>query len=443
MHFVNIERKSMRKELNQFAVPLVMKNSFQLVIEFGLAVMTGHISLAAIAVTGTIDGLVYTIIGFLGSGTISYTIYASRIREKDSREARELFKSLLLLNSLLGVSGTVLLLAFAEVLMSRLYQYDGALLRLACSYCRVSSWNVVLTVIGFALTNQLKVRKQTKGILHAGLFSGVCQLILTLLFAELVFTGESRVLGIALASMLSECLVVGYYVWLLRKDFLSLKGISASRWTFLLRKSSLLFLQELLEGSLFQVLITAALARMGNLIFSAYQVCLTLTNLFLSPMFMYCNGLLVLLGEKIGLGEIKRIHSLPIVTLQILLTIFVGLAAPAWLLRQQLLQLITDIPEVSQLAVRIFGSVILVESTRLFYEIAKYSLQSTGAEGQALAITSLSNGAAWLFIMLLPNQFSVILFIVSASNLFSAVAFYHHYLKRCKSITTCSRILKG
>ena len=64
MHFVNIERKSMRKELSQFAVPLVMKNSFK-VIEFGLAVMTGHISLAAIAVTGTIDGLVYTIIGFL------------------------------------------------------------------------------------------------------------------------------------------------------------------------------------------------------------------------------------------------------------------------------------------------------------------------------------------------------------------------------------------
>ena len=89
-------------------------------------------------------------------------------------------------------------------------------------------------------------------------------------------------------------------------------------------------------------------------------------------MFMYCNGLLVLLGEKIGLEEIKRIRSLPIVTLQILLTIFVGLTAPAWVLRQQLLQLITDIP-VSQLKRVEFSGVYSAEKSALFYE-HKHSL---------------------------------------------------------------------
>lgn len=151
----------------------MLKNLLQVLIELGLGMISGHISLAAIAATGTIDGLLYALIGFLGSGTVSYTIYAARIVDKQTREAKELFKSLVGLNGALGIGCTVILLLFAREIMAGVYHFDGQLLALTVDYCRVSSWNVLLTLLSFALTNQMKVRKQTQGILQASFFAGL------------------------------------------------------------------------------------------------------------------------------------------------------------------------------------------------------------------------------------------------------------------------------
>ncbi|MFZ8765811.1 MATE family efflux transporter [Enterococcus diestrammenae] len=427
-------KRKIYRELNAFAAPLVLKNLLQVLIELGLGMISGHISLAAIAATGTIDGLLYALIGFLGSGTVSYTIYAARIVDKQSREAKELFKSLVGLNGALGIGCTVILLLFAREIMAGIYHFDGQLLALTVDYCRVSSWNVLLTLLSFALTNQMKVRKQTQGILQASFFGGLGQLALTGLFAGLVFTGENRVLGVALGGVLSEVFVFMYYAWLLRQDLGQLKGVSACRWTFLLRKSGVLFLQELVEGSLFQVLVTAALARTGSLLFAAYQICLRLTEVFLAPLFMYCNGLMVLLGEKLGLGERESLRQLPRITLQMVLSLFFAMALPGWLFREQLLGLITNLPAVSAKGGSLLGLVILTEASRPFYEISKYSLQTVGGEKQALKITGVINSGALLAIWLMPTRLPLILLSVMASQLLCAGSFYFEFRKACADL---------
>ncbi|WP_161900114.1 MATE family efflux transporter [Candidatus Enterococcus leclercqii] len=216
----------------------------------------------------------------------------------------------------------------------------------------------------------------------------------------------------------------------MRDELAALRGIRGEQWLFLLKKSGILFLQELLEGSVFQVLLTAALVRLGGLIFAAYQVCRTLTEIFLAPMFMYCSGLLVLIGEKIGKRELDEARQLPKITLQLIIGIYGILAICSWFWQKSLISLVTDIPQVAQTAVSVLGVVILCESTRPFYEVHKYSLQALSGEEVALKITACVNGLVLLLLWLLPNRLEVILLLAAAGNLGAAGAFQLSFKRR-------------
>ncbi|WP_161900115.1 MATE family efflux transporter [Candidatus Enterococcus leclercqii] len=190
------QNRNLRNELNTFSLPLVGKNIVQLIVEFWLAVVSGHISANAIAVIGTVDGLLYSLIGILGSGTVSYMIYASRVEDKHSPAARTLFKSLLLLNLGLGVLLVSLGLLFSGVILKGIYRFDGELLELGNRYMRISSWHILLTLCVFSLSNQLKVVKKTGAVFRAGVFSSGVQLALTWLLAVQLLTGNERILAL-------------------------------------------------------------------------------------------------------------------------------------------------------------------------------------------------------------------------------------------------------
>lgn len=429
------QNPKLRKELNIFSLPLVGKNIVQLIIELWLAVITGHISAEAITVIGTVDGLLYSLIGVLGSGTVSYMIYASRIEDKHSQAARILFKSLLVLNLGLGLLFVSLGLLFGGVILQEIYRFEGELLALGIRYMQISSWQILLTMCVFALSNQLKVVKKTGAVFRAGVFSSIVQIAFTWLLAVRLLTGNERVLGIAYAGLASEVALCFYYGWLLRGELAALRGVEWGRWLFLLKKSGLLFLQELLEGSVFQVLLTAALARLGGLIFAAYQVCRTLTELFLAPMFMYCNGVMVIIGEKISQQYMDEAERLPKIALQLILGIYGSFACFSWLLRDAMISLVTDIPRVASAAAAILGSVIFCEATRPFYEVHKYSLQALSGERSALQITACVNGLVILLLWLLPNGLEVILSLTAVSNLGAAILFRLAFKRRLRAGT--------
>lgn len=90
------------------------------------------------------------------------------------------------------------------------------------------------------------------------------------------------------------------YLFILREDLKDLYSTESSQKLFLLKKSMPLFAQEILEGSIFNVGVIALLARLGIVSFSAYSVCRRLVDLCLTPMFMYCNGVVVLTGRLYG-----------------------------------------------------------------------------------------------------------------------------------------------
>lgn len=416
-----METKQLIKELNRIALPLVWNNLLSMICALILAGITGHISGNALMVTGTIDGLIYAVIGILGAGTLAYVVDASRLQNQAGEVALDYFKSLLGLNLQIGLGFFVLTLFTGGQVLAGVYGFSGTLLSLAKGYLLILSVELVLTLTIFSLTNRLKVIKRTGAIFKTGVLASLLQIAVTFILLPL-FTGDQKVMALGWAQIISELTAVLSYAWVLRKDLQQLRQVRSTRKNFLLRKSLTFFLQEMLEGSIFQIFLTTWLTRLGGLTFAAYQLCRYLTEVCLLPLFMYCNAMMILLGEKWQRRDQKLKH-VPVVTLGLILAFFIVSGTLSYGFREILLSCLSDLPEVVRQAGAILGVVLITEGTRPFYEVSKYALQSSGREKTVLLITGLVNGGCILALLWLPSQLATILTTAAISNLLAAAMF--------------------
>lgn len=258
----------------------------------------------------------------------------------------------------------------------------------------------------FAMSNQIKVNKKTNEILKIGIISSIFQVAVSLFLVFNVFSEENKILGVGIAATLSMFLSVLSYIFILRKDIRALKNVKSSKKKFLFIKSIPLFGQELLEGSVMEVLLTVFLSRLG-IIYASYLVCLNVINISLTPMFMYCNAIVVLVGERLGNNLKKELELIPRVSLILIICIYICSSAIIYIFRHSILSFFTNDSTVLLSAESILLFVIVVSIARLFFEVYKYCLQSFGSEKQVLIIT-FSVNLCVLLVMLILNYSGIL-----------------------------------
>lgn len=411
------------KKMNRLVFPLVGNQFLSMLGGLVLVGITGHISSQALLVTGSIDGLIYGLMGILGAGTLAYLVIASRLPKENTLLGLDYFKSLLLLNFLLGIGFGGLMFISGSWFLNFVYRFQGKLLQLATDYLMILSGELLVTLTIFSLTNRLKVSQRTGVIFQVGIVSVGLQILVTLILLPL-FDGNQKVLALAWGQLSSEVVTALVYSWVLRRDLRSLLYIKSRQKALLLKKSLTFLFQELLEGSLFQVLVIQRLTGLGGVSFAAYQLCKYLAEICLLPMLLYCNGMLVLLGASWDQHEdevlLKRI---PLVTLGLILGCFFLLSISILAAKSTFLGLLSDLPEVVKKASLFLGWVLLAEASRPFYEVAKYTLQALGGEKVVLWITIAVNTVALILLWGQPPHLGRILFITTVSDLVAAMCF--------------------
>lgn len=426
--------RQLSRELNHFSMPLIMNNLFSVLLDTVMSALIGHISSNAIVTSGIIDGLMYTILSILGVGTLSFNIYASRIRESDPDQFKDYFKSIILLNSFIGILFVVLTFFAAQPILRYIYLFSDSRLQIGTLYAKIVSLQLFFNMLIFAMSNQIKVNKKTGKILKIGLVSSVFQVLLTFCLVFFVFKREYKVLGVGLATTLTLFLSVLAYLWVLKEDITQLRQIRSTKKRFLFLKSLPLFGQELLEGSIMETLVTIFLSRLRANIFAAYQLCVYILNICLTPMFMYCNGLVVMIGERLEKHLTKELRRLPKICLGLILGIYSTAGLFVFFLKNLILAFFTAEPAIKNLASSILLFVLLVSMARPFFEVYKYSLQSFGNERQVLFLTFVVNGLALIMIVLLYYSQQIdlykLLLTVAVNYLLLAYLFRKIYLTR-------------
>ena len=93
-----------------------------------LAAIIGRISINAIAATEVVNTFIYSLIGILGVGSLSFNIYSSRIRLSNPEMFKNFFKSIILLNLMIGGLSTVIIVFFSRYFLEILYGFQNDIL---------------------------------------------------------------------------------------------------------------------------------------------------------------------------------------------------------------------------------------------------------------------------------------------------------------------------
>lgn len=391
------------KLLNQLAVPLIANSVFGLSIELIDQAMVGHLSVSAYASVGAVGSFLYTMAGIFGAIAIVLNILGSKAMGEQRKDnyLSTLFSSLLI-DLFVGMIFGTLCLLFGEMLLRKAYGFSGDALHEGMTYLALMSGYVLLQLLIFTLTNCLKITKRTQWIL---IISTMISLLHTglnylLIYGHLGFP-KSGVAGAAISSMITMSVDVLAYCWILRKDLQSALHVRPDKILLIIRQSIPLMGQELLQGSLFAIVLNAILARLGALTLSGYLLIRQLLQIGFIPAFMYSSALLTLISESSGARQFNDLKAYPKTASILTMILFSLTGIVFYLLRTPIAGLITNDQRLIGFSSGIF---LLLWLARLFnplQEIYKSAMQSIGKSTRVLLITFIIHTAALVIIIAL------------------------------------------
>lgn len=427
------KQKDIVSNLNSFSLPLIFNAVFNTIISSFMAAIVGRISIQAIASTQVVDSFIYALLGILGVFSLSFNINSSKIRLKDENLFRNYFKSILEVNFLIGLIFLFVFIFFFKYILKILYGFDGQVLYIGSLYSSVLSFSILFQMLIFAMSNLMKVRKKTKPIMMVGIISSILQLLTTYIFVYYVFESEYKIIGVALGFVISLFTQLSSYIYILRDDFKKLKNIKSSNKLLLLKKSIPLVMQEILEGAIFSVCITALISRLSIIEFSSYSVCLKVTSISFMMVYMYCNGIIIIIGECISKKDMESLRLIPKISLKLILGIYFITGIIFALLKDYIIRFFTDQADIITRGLELLLFIIIINSFQIFFEVSKYSLQALGFEHRVLKITGVVNFSIIAILLIVNLVYEINIYIILsflASNYFVLYILFNQNYKK-------------
>ncbi|QAA21776.1 MATE family efflux transporter [Sporolactobacillus terrae] len=423
---MNETLKAHIKPLNQLAVPLIANSIFGLSIEFIDQAMVGHLSVSAYASVGAVGNFLYTVAGIFGAIAIVLNILGSRAMG-EHREDKYLttLSSSLLIDLLFGMLFGILCFSFGQVLLQTVYDFSGTTLHEGTSYLSLMSGYMLLQLLIFTLTNCLKIKKRTQWIL---IISTTTTLLHTglnylLIFGKFGFP-QLGIAGAALSSTITLTMDVLAYCWLLRKDIRLALQSRPNKVRLIIRQSLPLMGQELLQGSLFVIVINAILAHLGTLVLSSYLLIGQLLQIGLIPAFMYSSALLTLVGESSGAHRLNDLKGYPKTASVLTMVLFSLTGIIFYLLRAPIAGFITNDPSLIGFSTAIFLLLWLANLFSPWFEVYKAAMQSIGKGTYVLIATLVVHAAALVIMALLAFPLHLGIYGIAASLFFDYFVMY-------------------
>ena len=270
-----MNESSIRQKLNAIAFPLIIQNVSGQAIALTDQMFIGRISTEAYAAIGIATSLMSFIAGLLGSMAVAFNIKGANELGKGNTEAvRTGLCSSLMLDSAMGLAYILIILSSAKFIFSSVYSLSGEALESSIRYSTINCPYILFQTIIFTFNSYFKIQNRTKHILWVSTCGALVNTMLDyiLIFGKCGFK-PLGVSGAAIASVTGVFLNMAIYILLARKDIsfhIKKCKIYLAVASELTVKSIPLIGEELLEGSVFVIVINALLAKTGIVQTGAY-----------------------------------------------------------------------------------------------------------------------------------------------------------------------------
>lgn len=387
--------KTELKKINKMAYPVLLNYLLMSVFEILDKAIVGHYSIQGFAVIGIAEAPIFEITGALGILSAAFNIIAAEQKGRNDLDALErTFDISRKLSFAIGFAFFLLSLVGGRFFFQKVYAIEGETLNELLSYFYPAAFTVSQNMLVFLYSayhrNQLNTR--------ISFDSTVVATIVNLFFdASLVYGlfGLPQ-LGTAGAAWGS---VIGLFAGLLVYQIPYYKNKNRHTVSWFEPKQILkklfdlypsLFGQEFLESTLFALIVSGVVARMGTQQIAVYSLLVTVGNMVELPIYAYATATQTYALQNKFAGDTKQAERYIRIGCQFTVGVIIGLSILCFICKTQVFGLIISDKAVIERAGHLLLWVLIIASSKVAYQFYMGYLQGIGKEKYifASAVTS-------------------------------------------------------
>ena len=354
---LNLTEGPILSKLLQFSIPLILSSLLQLLFNAADVVVVGRFagnnSLAAVGSTGSLINLLVNL--FLGLSIGTNVVAANYFGARRSKELQETVHTSVLISLVCGIVLTIVGVIGSKYILI-LMQAPKEVLTLATLYLKIYFGGITATMIYNFGSALLRAKGDTKRPLYILFTAGLLNLILNLIF---VIVFKMDVAGVGWATVISQCFAaIAVLIILVREkdDFkLNLKKLGIN--THILAKIVKIGLPAGFQGIMFSfsnVIIQSSVNLFGAITIAGNAAAVNLEGFVYTAMNGFSQGTLTFCSQNMGAGKVDRIKKVVLVSQVCIIVIGAVLGGLFLLLRNQLVGIFSESPQVVQAGVRRF-----------------------------------------------------------------------------------------
>lgn len=372
------------KLINKMAIPALTSMFGEIVFSVADKAIIGRTSVEGFAGVSVVANSIYMITGTIGILCLAFSIHCGKaLGNKDNVKVEKLYNTTMTLAICIGIIFGLTANLFGKAFLIYIYSLEGKTLEHACNYMNIASWGLGLNLIIFIFSAYFRNMKNTT----TGMISNITALTInfivdyTLVFGKFGFP-KMGPKGAAIGTVIG--LIVGIIIYIY--NFIKTSNIE---YKFKLYKIELkelwktylpLLGQDFVEGTLFVMIITAIVTRLGTYNIATYSILETVSSVIILPAYAYAGVALTLVTQNSESKDRKLLKKYPKLSCICSFVVIILMGLVVINFPQEISKLLTNDAKLVDCASKLFVLIIFVQILNIINQVYKYCLQGVDEE---------------------------------------------------------------
>ncbi|MBD7966651.1 MATE family efflux transporter [Paenibacillus gallinarum] len=402
-----------RSKLNvitNMAVPLMVTQFFQIVFQITDQAIVGRLKVEDFAAVGVASSFIFLITGTIGMLCSAFNIVGGQyLGENNIKKFGKSFNVTMSISLIIGVLCEILILGYGTKIMKSIYGLHAETLAVAGEYLNVAGLTIGINLILFNFSSYFKNINKSHILMYSLTAASIVNVCVdfVLVYGKFGFP-ELGATGAAIGS------VIGYTMSLILSIFFFRK-YKIFNYSFILKKDIFyrlfrlyipLALQDLIEYTLFAIALTAFVSRMDVHLLAVYTIIVTLTELFMIPMYALSGVCMTLSAQAYG-KEPQKGTEYTGLSCVFLLALLFPLALIMIMFSSPIARLITDKVSIVLFVHQVLPIALATSTINGIQMILRSTLQAINLEKWVLLYSSFICGISLVIIYLMIEYFKL------------------------------------
>lgn len=384
LKYKNNNKNEYTKMIHSLSLPLLMNYLISSIFEILDKTIIGHYSTESFAAIGIAASVIYVITSSLGIFSVAFNIVAAKALGKNDEDMFErTFYSAMLISFFIGLIYIIISLTCGKAFFKYVYGLNRPILTTLLAYFYPASITVLLNMILFLFSVYFRNRHNTKISFLSTAVATVTNIFFdyVLVYGRIGFP-ELGVRGAAWGSIIG--LLAGIMIYVLGKVITNKKRkvmrLSKACSLKMVKLYVPLLGQDIMECTVFTMIISGIVARLGTYAMASYSLLSSLGNILILPVYAYSSSAITLALQKKAANDESAVNEILKTTVALSFTAISCISVICLLFPEKIMGLIVSDSQTIETTKTLILYLILAQLVNIFYQIYKSYLQGTGHE---------------------------------------------------------------